>query len=57
MITAATIIGIGLDHGLPVGFTMIAADNDGLAPAVFGLTLTDGYVVVGNLTSGSITIQ
>jgi hypothetical protein len=52
-----TIIGTGLDNGLPVGFTMIAVDNDGLAPGVFGLTLTDGYVVVGNLTSGSITIQ
>jgi hypothetical protein len=48
MITAATIIGTGLDNGLPVEFTMIAADNDVLAPAVFGITLTDGYVVVGN---------
>jgi len=52
-----TIIGTGLDNGLPVGFTMIAVDNNGLAPAVYGLTLTDGYVVVGNLTSGSLTVQ
>jgi hypothetical protein len=52
-----TIIGRGLDNGLPVGFTMVAIDNNGLAPAVFGLTLTDGYIVLGNLTSGSLLVQ
>jgi hypothetical protein len=52
-----TIIGTGLDNGLPVGFTMVAIDNNGLAPSVFGLTLTDGYVILGNLTSGSLVVQ
>ena len=52
-----TIIGTGLDNGVPVGFTMVAIDNNGLAPAVFGLTLTDGYIVLGNLTSGSLVVQ
>ena len=52
-----TIIGMGLDNGVPVGFTMVAIDNNGLAPAVFGLTLTDGYIVLGNLTSGSLLVQ
>ena len=52
-----TIIGMGLDNGVPVGFTMVAIDNNGLAPSVFGLALTDGYVVLGNLTSGSLVVQ
>ena len=52
-----TIIGMGLDNGVPVGFTMVAIDNNGLAPSVFGLTLTDGYIILGNLTSGSLVVQ
>ena len=42
---------------LPVGFTMVAIDNNGLLPAVFSLTLTDGYTVTGPLTSGTLQIQ
>ncbi len=52
-----TIVGTGLHDGLPVGFTMIAVDNGGLAPAVIGILLTDGYTFTGSLTTGSITIQ
>jgi hypothetical protein len=52
-----TIIGTGLDNGVPVGFTMVAIDNGDLVPAVYGLALTDGYILVGNLTSGSIAIK
>jgi hypothetical protein len=52
-----TMIGTGLHNGLPVGFTMIAVDNQGLAPAVFTLILTDGYSITGNVTSGSIVVQ
>jgi hypothetical protein len=54
---SATMIGTGLHNGLPVGFTMIAVDNQGLAPAVFTLILTDGYIITGNVTSGSILLQ
>jgi hypothetical protein len=50
-------IGTGFHNGLPVGFTMVAVDNQGLAPAVYTLILTDGYVITGNVTSGSIVVQ
>jgi hypothetical protein len=53
----ATIIGTGLHNGLPVGFTMVAVDNQGLAPAVYTLILTDGYVFTGNVISGGIALQ
>ena len=54
---AVTIIGTGVNNGLPVGFTMIAVDNGNLAPGVFTLVLTDGYSITGSLTSGTIVIQ
>ncbi len=53
----ATIIGTGLHNGLPVGFTMVAVDNQGLAPAVYTLILTDGYVITGNVITGGIVLQ
>jgi hypothetical protein len=53
----ATIIGTGLHNGLPVGFTMVAVDNQGLAPSVYTLILTDGYVFTGNVISGGIALQ
>lgn len=52
-----TMVGTGLHNGLPVGFTMIAVDNQGLAPAVYTLILTDGYVITGNVINGSIVLQ
>jgi hypothetical protein len=52
-----TMIGTGLHNGLPVGFTMIAVDNQGLAPAVFTLILTDGYSITGSVTSGTVLVQ
>jgi hypothetical protein len=54
---SVTMIGTGLHNGLPVGFTMIAVDNQGLAPAVYTLILTDGYVIIGNVISGGIALQ
>jgi hypothetical protein len=53
----ATIIGTGLHNGVPVGFTMVAVDNQGLAPSVYTLILSDGYVITGNVISGSIVLQ
>src|SRR6267143_1731322 len=38
-----TMTGIGLDNGLPVGFTLIAVDHDGVVPATYSIVLTDGY--------------
>jgi hypothetical protein len=52
-----TMVGTGVNNGLPVGFTMIAVDNGNLAPGVFTLVLTDGYSITGSLTNGAIVIQ
>ena len=52
-----TMVGTGVDNGLPVAFTMVAVDNGTLGPGVFSLVLSDGYAVTGALTSGSLTIQ
>jgi hypothetical protein len=51
-----TIVGEGVDHGLPVTFT--AVEVDGLAPALsaFSLDLSDGYSNSGTLIDGSITL-
>ena len=52
-----TMIGTGIHDGVPVGFTMIAVDNGGLAPGVFTLILSDGYKITGSLLSGTMVIQ
>ena len=52
-----TMVGTGVDNGLPVAFTMVAVDNGALGPGVFSLVLSDGYAVTNTLTSGSIGIQ
>jgi hypothetical protein len=51
-----TIVGEGLDHGLPVTFTAI--EVDGLVPAqkAFSFEESNGYSNVGNLVDGNITI-
>ena len=53
----ATLIGTGLHNGLPVGFTMVAVDSQGLAAATYTLILTDGYVFTGSVVSGGIALQ
>jgi hypothetical protein len=52
-----TMVGTGVDNGLPVAFTMIAVDNGALGPGLFSLVLSDGYAITGTLTSGTIAIQ
>jgi hypothetical protein len=52
-----TMTGIGLDNGLPVGFTLIAVDHDGLVPATYSIILTDGYAFVGEFVSGYVSIH
>ena len=51
-----TIVGIGLDNGLPVTFTAVGVDNGQTALDVFSLTLSDGYTNSGNLLDGAITL-
>ncbi|MFY9579761.1 MAG: hypothetical protein WAQ33_10580 [Gaiellaceae bacterium] len=52
-----TIVGEGIDHGLPVTFTAVEVDR--LAPALsaFSLDLSDGYSNSGTLIDGSVTLH
>jgi hypothetical protein len=52
-----TMIGTGLDDGVPVGFTMVAVDYGGVIPATYTLILTDGRAFTGVLVGGSLLIQ
>jgi hypothetical protein len=48
--------GTGLDNGVPVAFTLIAIDHDGLVPATYSLVLSDGYSFIGTLASGTLSV-
>ncbi len=52
-----TMVGAGLDAGLPVAFTMVIVDFGDVAPALYTLTLTDGRVITGPLVAGSVLLQ
>jgi hypothetical protein len=55
--TTLTMIGTGLDDGLPVGFTMVAVDHGTTAPAIYSMTLTNGRTFTGTLVSGVLELQ
>ncbi len=44
------------NNGLPVAFTIVAADSSLVPPGMFSITLSDGYRNSGNLLDGSITV-
>ena len=52
-----TISGLGIDNGLPVAFTILAADSTLAPPGLFSITLSDGYTNSGNLLDGSIVVH
>jgi hypothetical protein len=52
-----TMQGIGFDNGLPVGFTLVAVDHDGVVPGTYSLVLTNGYAFVGKFVNGTLVIQ
>jgi hypothetical protein len=52
-----TMIGTGLDDGVPVGFTMVGVDYGGVIPATYTLILTNGRSFTGALVTGSLLIQ
>jgi hypothetical protein len=52
-----TMIGTGLDDGVPVGFTMVGVAYGGVIPATYTLLLTNGRAFAGALVSGSLLIQ
>lgn len=51
-----TMVGTGTDNGLPVAFTMVAVDNNGLLPSLYTLTLSDGYAISGTLVDGTLQV-
>jgi hypothetical protein len=54
---SVTMTGIGLDNGLPVGFTLFAIDYDGVLPASYAIILSNGYAFAGEFVSGSMSVQ
>lgn len=52
-----TMIGTGTHNGLPVAFTLVGVDNGTLGPGLFSLVLSDGYVLAGSVSNGTVTIQ
>ena len=52
-----TLTGTGTHNGLPVSFTMVGVNYGDVAPGIFQITLTDGYVFNGLPLDGSINIQ
>jgi Beta-propeller repeat len=52
-----TLTGTGTHNGLPVSFTMVGVNYGDVAPGIFQITLTDGYVFNGLLLDGNINIQ
>jgi hypothetical protein len=52
-----TMIGTGLEDGLPVAFTMVIVDFGNVVPALYTLTLSDGRVITGPLIGGSVLLQ
>ena len=51
-----TIVGLGVDNGIPVTFTAVAVDNGAAGLDTFGLTLSDGYSNAGNLLDGIVKL-
>jgi hypothetical protein len=52
-----TIVGVGVDNGLPVAFTAVGVDNGVTALDTFSLTLSDGYTNAGALLDGTIMLR
>ena len=53
-----TIAGLGTNNGLPVAFTIVAADSSLVPPGLFSITLSNGYINSSdNLLDGSITLH
>ena len=52
-----TMVGTGLDNGLPVAFTLVAIDSGDVAPALYTLTLSDGRVITGPVVDGVLQVQ
>lgn len=51
-----TLVGSGTNNGLPVTFTIVAADSSLAAPGLFTITLSTAYMNTGAPADGSITV-
>jgi PA domain len=51
-----TIVGSGVDNGLPVAFKIVAVDSSLVPPGLFSIILSDGYTNSGPLLDGGITL-
>jgi hypothetical protein len=54
---SVTIVGSGVNNGLPVAFTIVAVDSSLVPPGLFSIILSDGYTNRGNLLDGSIVLH
>ncbi len=54
---SVTITGIGTDNGLPVAFTIMAIDYDGVLPPSYSIILSNGYAFAGEFVSGTMSVQ
>jgi hypothetical protein len=51
-----TIVGTGLNNGVPVTFTAVGVDNGQASLDTFSLTLSDGYANAGKLLDGIVKL-
>ena len=52
-----TMVGAGLDNGIPVAFTLVVTDVGVLGPSVYTLALSDGRTFVGTFITGDIALE
>lgn len=52
-----TITGDGVSNGLPVLFLIVEQAATATTPAVYSISLSDGYALAGNLLTGTIQLQ
>ncbi len=52
-----TITGDGVSNGLPVLFLIVEQAATATTPAVYSISLSDGYALAGNLLTGAIQLQ
>jgi hypothetical protein len=55
--TTLTMKGVGTSGGMPVSFVLVAVESTTLTPGSVTMTLSDGFVNSGLLTSGSIKLH
>ena len=52
-----TVFGLGVSNGVPVSFLIVEQAATSTTLAFYGIELSDGYALAGNLLTGSIQLQ